>query len=169
LLVTKGVSPAVWALTLVAMLSLWRQKQRVVDLWLMLVMWVWLFDIALAAVIGSHRFDPGFYAGRVFGLVAASFLLVTLLAQMAKLHARAVGAAAEAQARLAQVSRSREQSGRKASRSERTEFFIARQNIAHYRSMLESGTLDESQRRSIERLLAEEEAKLRSGQSGESP
>jgi two-component system, sensor histidine kinase and response regulator len=162
LLVKKGVSPAVWGLTLVAMLSLWRDKQRVVDLWLMLVMWVWLFDIALAAIIGSHRFDLGFYAGRVFGLVAASFLLVSLLAQMARLHARAVSAAAEAQAQLAQVSRSREQSGPGAARGERTESFIARQNIAHYRSMLESGTLDENQRRSIEQLLAEEEAKLRS-------
>ncbi len=77
LLVEKGVSPAVWILTLVAMAALWQLKQRVMDLWLMLVMWVWLFDIGLSAVIGSNRFDLGFYAGRIFGLMAASFLLIT--------------------------------------------------------------------------------------------
>ncbi|HTO84487.1 MAG TPA: MASE4 domain-containing protein, partial [Methylomirabilota bacterium] len=70
LLVSKGISPAVWLLTLVAMIALWERKQRALDLWLMLVMWIWLFDIALAAVIGSTRFDLGFYAGRMFGLIA---------------------------------------------------------------------------------------------------
>lgn len=40
LLVTKGISPTVWALTLIAVLVLWQRRQRVVDLWLMLVMWI---------------------------------------------------------------------------------------------------------------------------------
>src|SRR5262249_11386436 len=60
LLGTRGVSPAVWALTLVAMIVLWQRELRVVDLWLMVVMWVWTLDIALSAVIGSARFDLGF-------------------------------------------------------------------------------------------------------------
>lgn len=161
MLVTKGVSPLVWVVTLAAMLALWRHKQRVVDLWLMVVMWIWLFDIALAAVIGSQRFDLGFYAGRVFGLMAAGFLLVTLLVEMARLHAGALGAAASAEARLAQLARLRERQEPRPSRGERTESFIHRQNVAHYRALLESGSLDEAQRRSIERLLDEEEAKQR--------
>lgn len=65
------------------MAALWQRKQRTLDLWLMLVMWIWLFDIALAAVIGSTRFDLGFYAGRIFGLIAASFLLITLVVELA--------------------------------------------------------------------------------------
>jgi signal transduction histidine kinase len=81
--VTKGVSPTVWLMSLVALLSLWRRNATQLDLWLMVVMCAWLFDIALSSVIGSHRFDLGFYAGRVYGLVAASFVLVTLLMGMA--------------------------------------------------------------------------------------
>jgi len=80
-MVRTGVSPAVWLLTLLAMIFLWKREQRVIDLWLMLVMWIWLFDIALAAVIGSSRFDLGFYAGRIFGLIASSFLLATLIVE----------------------------------------------------------------------------------------
>jgi len=166
LLVRKGISPAVWLLTLVAVLALWRSKQRVVDLWLMVVMWIWLFDIALSAIIGSHRFDLGFYAGRIFGLIAASFLLIALLVEMARLHATALGAAASAEARLAQLARRRERADPAMPRGARTDTFIHRQNIAHYRSLLESGSLDEVQRRSIEKLLDEEETKIRSGQTG---
>jgi hypothetical protein len=84
-------------LTLVAIAMLWDRPLRVVDLWLMLVMWVWLFDIGLSAVVGSSRFDLGFYVGRMFGLVAASLLLVTLLIEMMKLHVRAIGATADAE------------------------------------------------------------------------
>lgn len=167
LLVTKGISPAVWLLTLVAVFVLRQSKQRVVDLWLMVVMWVWLFDIALSAVIGSHRFDLGFYAGRLFGLIAASFLLTTLLVEMGRLHAVAIGAAASAEARLAQFGRRRDGAEPAALRGSRTDSFIHRQNIAHYRSLLESGSLDEVQRRSIEKLLEEEERKVRSGQPGD--
>ncbi len=110
LLVTKGVSPLVWLLTLIAMVALWEREQRAIDLWLMLVMWIWLFDIALSAVIGSHRFDLGFYAGRIFGLIAASFLLVMLIVQMARMYTAAMGMAANAEQRFAELARSRARS-----------------------------------------------------------
>jgi two-component system sensor histidine kinase/response regulator len=160
MLVTKGVSPAVWALTLIAMLMLWPRRQRVLDLWLMLVMWIWLFDIGLAAVIGSARFDLGFYVGRIFGLIASSFLLMMLLAEMAKLYTGALGAAREAEQRFAELAqlRARLQTGPLG--RERGELFVIRRNIANFREMLASGKLDEQQRRSITALLAEEEAKL---------
>jgi hypothetical protein len=162
LLVTKGVSPAVWVLTLIAILMLWQRPLRVVDLWLMLVMWIWLFDIALSAVIGSSRFDLGFYAGRIFGLIAASFLLVTLLVEMAKLYTGALGAVANAEQRFAELARarSRAQADPKSLVHEKPGTFIVRQNIAHYRELLAAGSLDETQRRLTEKLLAEEEAKL---------
>jgi hypothetical protein len=163
LLVSKGISPAVWVLTLVAMAGLWQREQRVVDLWLMLVMWIWLFDIALSAVLGSSRFDLGFYAGRIFGLIAASFLLIILFVEMARIHAHAARAAASAEAKLTQLARLRGRHETAPRRGESTDSFIHRQNIAHYRLLLETGSLDETQRQSIERLLSEEEGKLAPG------
>lgn len=163
LMVTKGVSPAVWLLTFLAMLMLWQRPQRVIDLWLMLVMWVWLFDIALAAVIGSSRFDLGFYAGRIFGLIAASVLLVSLLIEMAALYVGVLGQAADAERRLAELVRAREEPGRWPETKPAREApggFIVRQNIANYRARLAEAGLDDTQRRAIEVLLAEEELKL---------
>jgi len=126
----------------------------------MLVMWIWLFDSALAAIIGSQRFDLGFYAGRIFGLIASSFLLITLLVELIRLHTGALGAAAEAERRFADLVnlRARWPNARAASH-ETTQSFVASQNIARYRELLTSETLDDAQRRTIERLLAEEEAR----------
>jgi len=166
LLVSKGISPAVWALTLLAMGALWPRRRHVLDLWLMLAMWIWLFDIALSAVIGASRFDLGFYAGRVFGLIAASFLLITLVVEMARMHAGALGAAASAEQRLAEqrlseltrVRRHVDSNEGGPARGEHAASFIHRQNIAHYRLLLESEPLDDDRRRLIEKLLLEEEA-----------
>src|SRR6202035_457623 len=87
--VTRGVSPTMWLLSLAALFALWRrQRSSVLDLWLMVVMCAWLFDIALSAVIGSSRYDLGWYAGRSYGLLAASFVLVVLLLETNGLQRR---------------------------------------------------------------------------------
>ena len=44
-----------------------------------LVMCAWLFDIALSGILNAARYDLGFYAGRIYGLCAASFVLAALL------------------------------------------------------------------------------------------
>jgi len=160
--VTKGITPAVWALTLIAMILLWQRRLRVLDLWLILVLWIWLLDIALSAVVGASRFDLGWYAGRIFGLIAASFLLIALLVELAKIHAGAVNAAASAERRLIEIARARARPDNPPPAGNSTEAFIQRLNIAHYRSLLESERLDDAQRRSIERLLVEEQAKQNS-------
>jgi signal transduction histidine kinase len=68
---------------------LWRKPPHsALDVWLLVVMVTRLFDIALAALLNGARFDLGFYAGRVFGLIAASILLVVLLVETAALYAR---------------------------------------------------------------------------------
>jgi len=83
------VVTTVWLLSMVALLALWRHKPHsVLDLWLMVVMCAWLFDIGLAAVFNGGRFDLGFYAGRLYGLAAASFVLVVLLLDHSVLYAR---------------------------------------------------------------------------------
>lgn len=84
-----GVVSSVWALSLLALLVLWRRRPHtVLDVWLLVVLCAWLFDIALAAVLNHGRFDLGFYAGRLYGLLAASFVLGVLLIEHALLYAR---------------------------------------------------------------------------------
>ena len=64
------------------MLILWlRRPYSVLDIWLMVVMCAWLFDIALSGVVNAAQFDLGFYAGRLYGLCAASFVLAVLLVE----------------------------------------------------------------------------------------
>ncbi|HXP29741.1 MAG TPA: MASE4 domain-containing protein, partial [Stellaceae bacterium] len=92
----KFVLAAVWAVSLVALVVLWRRKPHsIIDLWLMVVMCAWLFDIALSAVLNSGRFDLGFYAGRLYGLMAASFVLAALLFETNGLHRRLAKATAQ--------------------------------------------------------------------------
>ena len=75
--------------SLAALLALWlRRPHSVLDVWLMVVMSAWLFDIALSAILNVARFDLGFYVGRLYGLVAASFVLTVLLVDTSILQAR---------------------------------------------------------------------------------
>jgi PAS domain S-box-containing protein len=75
-----GVVSSVWGLSLLALIALWlRRPHSVIDVWLMVVMCAWLFDIALSAILNVARFDLGFYLGRIYGLFAASFVLAVLL------------------------------------------------------------------------------------------
>ena len=83
------VVSTVWLASIAALAVLWRRQPRtVLDLWLMVVLAAWIFDIGLAAVFNHGRFDLGFYAGRAYGLAAASFVLVVLLLENGALHAR---------------------------------------------------------------------------------
>jgi PAS domain S-box-containing protein len=75
-----GVVSTVWGFSFAALVVLWlRRPHCVLDIWLMVVMCAWLFDIALSAVVNVARFDLGFYAGRFYGLCAASLVLAVLL------------------------------------------------------------------------------------------
>jgi diguanylate cyclase (GGDEF)-like protein len=81
----------VWLLSLAAMLNLLRRTPySVLDLWLTVVACAWLLDIALSAGLNAGRFDLGFYAGRIYGLLAASFVLLALLTHQGVLYARLV-------------------------------------------------------------------------------
>ena len=86
---TPIVVTTVWSLSLLALAVLWLgTRHTVLDLWLMVVMCVWLFDVALSTVLNAGRFDLGFYAGRIYGLLAASFVLLVLLQETGALYAR---------------------------------------------------------------------------------
>jgi signal transduction histidine kinase len=76
-------------LCLAPVFALWRRKPHsVLDLWLMVVMCAWVFDVALSSVFNAGRFSLGFYAGRIYGLLAASFVLIVLLLENGKLYAQ---------------------------------------------------------------------------------
>jgi len=79
----------VWCLSLAALVALWLHKPHsVLDIWLMVAMCAWMFDIALSAVLNVARFDVGFYLGRIYGLSAASFVLAVLLVDNVGLQAK---------------------------------------------------------------------------------
>lgn len=81
------VFSAIWMLNLAAALLLARRRPHtVLDLWMMVVMCAWLFDIALGAMLNGGRFDLGFYAGRIYGLLAASLVLAVLLCGNSRLY-----------------------------------------------------------------------------------
>ena len=83
------VTGSVWSLSLIALLVLWRRpRHSVLDVWLMVVMCAWLLDIALSAMLNGGRFDLGFYAGRVFGILASTIVLLVLLIQTGAVYAR---------------------------------------------------------------------------------
>jgi PAS domain S-box-containing protein len=85
-----GVVSVVWSLSLAApLLVLWfRRPHSVLDIWLMVVLCAWLFDIALSAIFNAGRFDLGFYVGRIYGLCAASFVLAVLLINLVRQQAQ---------------------------------------------------------------------------------
>jgi PAS domain S-box-containing protein len=84
-----AVVSTMWFLNLAALLLLLlRRPYSVLDVWLMVVMCAWLFDIALSAIVNVARFDLGFYAGRLYGLCAAIFVLAVLLVDNVGLQAQ---------------------------------------------------------------------------------
>ncbi|MDY0871021.1 sensor domain-containing diguanylate cyclase [Dongia rigui] len=81
----------IWLLALVALILHWqRRPHAVLDVWLYVVLSAWLFDIALSAVLNTGRYDLGWYAGRIYGLVAACYLLIVLLSENARHYDRLV-------------------------------------------------------------------------------
>ena len=115
--VMLGVVSAVWCLSLAALVALWICKPHsILDVWLMVVMCAWLFDIALSAMLNEAQFDVGFYLGRIYGLCAASFVLAVLLVDNVGLQAKL--------ARLLRTLR-REAASERNLRSERESLFSA--------------------------------------------
>jgi signal transduction histidine kinase len=77
-------------LCLIALTAVWRRRPHsVLDLWLMVLICAWQFDVALSVMLNAERFDFGFYAGRIYGLSAASFVLIVMLIETGALYARA--------------------------------------------------------------------------------
>ena len=88
-----AVAMVTWLVGLSAFAVLaWRKPHSVIDLWLLVVLCVWAADSALASVFNHGRYDLGWYMGRVYGLVASSFILAVLLLENSMLYSRLVEA-----------------------------------------------------------------------------
>ncbi|MDZ4251365.1 MAG: ATP-binding protein, partial [Sulfuritalea sp.] len=95
------VALAVWIISLVALALLWlRKPHSLLDMWLMVIMLIWILDVALAAVLNHGRYDVGWYMGRAYGLMAASFVLIALLLENGKLYVQLVSGSARERAYL---------------------------------------------------------------------
>jgi len=89
----------VWLSCLLALAVLWwRKPHSILDTWLMVVMSAWFFDIGLSGIFNAARFDLGFYFGRVYGLVAAGFVLIALFLET-KIQNRGLAVAHESEHR----------------------------------------------------------------------
>jgi signal transduction histidine kinase len=75
-------------LGILALVLLWIRKGSVLNLWLMVVIFAWLLEFSVAALLTSSRFGLGWYMGRVYSLITASIVLIVLLSDTTKLYAQ---------------------------------------------------------------------------------
>jgi signal transduction histidine kinase len=81
-----GVPIAVVSIT--ALLVLWGQRRTMLDLWLMVVMCLYLIEIPLSYYPVPVRFSLAFYAIRVMGIVSSSLILIVMLHETTTLYVR---------------------------------------------------------------------------------
>ena len=58
-----------------------RPSYSILDLWLMVVVLAWMFAAALSTVLNAGRLDIGFFAGRLYGLLAAGLVPIMYLSK----------------------------------------------------------------------------------------
>ncbi|MGA0530331.1 MASE4 domain-containing protein [Hansschlegelia sp. KR7-227] len=75
------------ALYVAAGVALLRRPRSVLDLWLLVVLFALLIEIVLLSFISSGRLSLGWWAGRGFGLAAASIVLLQMLWETTALYA----------------------------------------------------------------------------------
>jgi signal transduction histidine kinase len=70
-----------------ALAAVWVRRRSVLDLWLMVAIFAFLIEILLSAQLAGTRFSLGYYAGRIFSLIAAAVVLTAMLSQTTMLYA----------------------------------------------------------------------------------
>jgi len=74
------------AITVAALTVLAFRRRSVLDQWLMVVAFVYIGELAFSGLLPSVRFSLGFYAGRLFSIIASSIVLIVLLAETTRLY-----------------------------------------------------------------------------------
>ena len=77
---------------LVAIGVLWVRRRSVLDLWLMVVMCLYLVEVPMSWYPLPSRFSTGWYAVRVVGFLSSSLVLIILLYEITTLYARLLDA-----------------------------------------------------------------------------
>jgi signal transduction histidine kinase len=75
-----------------ALIVLWFRRRSMLDLWLMVVMFLYLVEVPLSYYPAPSRFSPGWYAVRIFGFLSSSLVLIVLLYEIETLYAKLLGA-----------------------------------------------------------------------------
>ena len=73
-------------LVVLALVLLWLRQRSVLDLWLMVVLCAYAIEIALTAFPVPIRFSVGWYAGRIYGVLSGSLVLLILLQEITMLY-----------------------------------------------------------------------------------
>ena len=79
-------------LSIVALIVLWLRQRSVLDLWLMVVMCAYVIEICLISFPVAARYSVGWYAGRIFGVLSGSLVLIVLAYEITMLYAQLLGA-----------------------------------------------------------------------------
>ena len=75
-----------------ALIVLWIRRRSMLDLWLMVVMFLYLIEVPLSYYPDPSRFSVGWYSVRIFGFLSSSLVLIVLLYEIETLYARLLGA-----------------------------------------------------------------------------
>ena len=76
------------ATSALALLVLWFRRSSILDLWLLVALVSQITEPILNGLLSMSRFTLGFYAGRVFSLIAATVMLAVLISEITNLYAR---------------------------------------------------------------------------------
>jgi signal transduction histidine kinase len=74
-------------LCVVALTFLWTRQSSVLDLWLLVLSFTLVLEVATSTLLASARFDVGWYAARGFALAASLVVLLVLLSETTALYA----------------------------------------------------------------------------------
>jgi signal transduction histidine kinase len=96
------VGAPIAVLCVTALILLWTRRRSVLDLWLMVVVYLYLVEVPLSYYPTPIRFSAGFYAVRVIGYLASSIVLLVLLYEIIMMY-RLLGARAQRREREARL------------------------------------------------------------------
>jgi signal transduction histidine kinase len=86
------VGAPIGTVVICALIALWLRRRSILDLWLSVVMCLYLIEIPLSYYPMPIRFSTGWYAVRVIGFLSSSMVLTVLLYEITILYARLLGA-----------------------------------------------------------------------------
>jgi signal transduction histidine kinase len=86
------VGAPVALLNISALIVLWIRRRSALDLWLMVVMYLFTIEQSLSYYPDPVRFSVGWYAVRVIGIISSCLVLIVLLHEIVALYAKLLGA-----------------------------------------------------------------------------